>query len=83
MDKACLSDSKTVPLSGVSEVQVAVDRVEIHSIGEAEWTDFQSTDARIADVREISPETEHNSLDINVVNPEVKEHQHGDNSLQP
>lgn len=83
VDKACLSDSKTVPVSADSEVQVAVDGVEIRSIGEAEWTDFQSTDAMIADVREISPETEGNSLDINVVNPQVEAHQHGDNSLQP
>ena len=83
MDKACLSDSKMVPVSGDSEVQLTVDGVEIHSIGQAEWTDFQSTDARIADVREISPETEGNSLDIPVVNPQVEDHQHDSNSLQP
>jgi len=83
VDKACLSDSKMVPDSGDSEVQLAVDGVEIHSIGDAEWTDFQSTDARIADVREISPEAEGNSLDIPIVNPQVEDHQHGGNSLQP
>lgn len=83
VDKACLSDSKMVTASGDSEVQVAVDGVEIHSIGEDEWTNFQSTDSRIADVREISPETEGNSLDIPVVTPQAEDHHHGSNSLQP
>lgn len=69
--------------SGNSEVQVAVDGVEIHSIREAEWNDFQSTDGRIADVREISPETEENSLDIPVVTPQAEDHQHDGDSLQP
>lgn len=83
VDKACLSDSNMVPDSRDNEVQLAVDGVEIRSIGETEWNDFQSNEARIADVREISPETEGNSLDISVVNPQVEDHQHGGNSSQP
>lgn len=83
VDKACLSDSNMVPDSRDNEVQLAVDGVEIRSIGETEWNDFQSNEARIADVREISPETEGNSLDISVDNPQVEDHQHGGNSSQP
>ncbi|KAJ6847525.1 switch-associated protein 70 isoform X1 [Iris pallida] len=83
VDKACLSDSNVVSLSGDNEVQLSVDGVEIRSIGDADWTDFQSTDARIADVREISPEAERDSLDIPVVSTQAEDHQHGGNSTQP
>ncbi|KAJ6832899.1 switch-associated protein 70 isoform X1 [Iris pallida] len=83
VDKACLSDSNVVSHSGDNEVQLSVDGVEIRSIGDAGWTDFQSTGARIADVREISPEAERNSLDIPVVSSQAEDHQHGGNSSQP
>lgn len=74
VDKACLSDSRIVPVSADTEFQLAEDGVEIHSIGDAEWAEFRSTDARIADVREISPEAEGSSLDIPVVSPTVDSH---------
>ncbi|XP_008787323.2 switch-associated protein 70-like [Phoenix dactylifera] len=82
VDKACLTDSRSVP--GNSAVQLVVDGVEIRSIGDAEWNDIQSMDARIADVREITPEAEQSSLDIPVVaNPSVNDHQHRGNPSQP
>ncbi|XP_008806690.1 switch-associated protein 70-like [Phoenix dactylifera] len=62
VDKACLFDSGSVP--GNNIVQLAVDGVEIRSIGDPEWSDIQSTDARIADVREVAPEAEQRSFDI-------------------
>ncbi|KAG6537933.1 switch-associated protein 70-like [Zingiber officinale] len=67
VDKACLSDSGSVPVSDGTAVQLAEDGVEIHSIGDVEWASFRSSNARIADVREISPENEESSLDITVV----------------
>lgn len=79
VDKACLSDSRTVPVSENSMVQLAVDGVDIGLIGDPEWAgDFRPSDARIADVREISPESEGGSLDIPVVSPPVNE-----SSFQP
>lgn len=83
MDKACLSDSRVVPVSADSVVQLAEDGVEIHSIGDAEWSGFRPTDPRIADVREISPQAEGSSLDISVVDPTVDAHQLGVNTHQP
>lgn len=83
VDKACLSDSRPVTVSSDNVVQLAVDGVDIRSIGDGEWSDFRSADARIADVREISPEAEGSSLDIPVVSPPVDDHQHGSNSFQP
>ncbi|KAG6533610.1 hypothetical protein ZIOFF_007485 [Zingiber officinale] len=67
VDKACLSDSGSVPVSDGTAVQLAEDGVEIHSIGDVEWASFRSSNGRIADVREISPENEESSLDITVV----------------
>ncbi|XP_074587165.1 uncharacterized protein LOC141843049 isoform X2 [Curcuma longa] len=67
VDKACLSDSGSVPVSAGTAVQLAEDGVEIHSIGDVEWANFRSSNGRIADVREISPENEEGSLDITVV----------------
>ncbi|KAM0951619.1 putative pleckstrin domain, PH-like domain superfamily [Dioscorea sansibarensis] len=66
VDKACLNDS----------------RVEFRSIGDAEWSDIQSTDATEADVREISPEADGRSLDIPIVTHHVDEHHHSGN-FQP
>ncbi|URE07372.1 pleckstrin domain-containing protein [Musa troglodytarum] len=83
VDKACLSDSRVVPVSADSVVQLAEDGVEIHSIGDAEWSGFRPTDPRIADVREISPQAEGSSLDITVVDPMVDAHQLGVNTDQP
>eukprot|EP00262_Sarcandra_glabra_P013815 TRINITY_DN389_c1_g1_i1.p1 TRINITY_DN389_c1_g1~~TRINITY_DN389_c1_g1_i1.p1 ORF type:complete len:543 (-),score=122.81 TRINITY_DN389_c1_g1_i1:86-1594(-) len=85
VDKACLSVSRSIPLSGDGTVRLAVGDVELHSIGEGEWNDFQGTDATIADVREIPPEAEPSSLDIPVVSLPVDDHVHvhGESSLQP
>ncbi|KAL5209943.1 hypothetical protein ABZP36_005566 [Zizania latifolia] len=70
VDKACVSDSRSVLVSNDStEVQLAVDGVDIRPIGDAEWGSFQQSEALIADVREVSPESEGGSLDIPVVNP--------------
>lgn len=70
VDKACVSDSRSVLVSSEStEVQLAVDGVDIRPIGDPEWGGFQQSEALIADVREVSPEAEGSSLDIPVVNP--------------
>ncbi|KAL5975694.1 hypothetical protein ACLOJK_020020 [Asimina triloba] len=67
VDKACLSMSRSIPLSGISE---------------NDWSDVQTTDAGMADVKEISPETEQNR-DIPVVNVPVDSHNDAGGSLQP
>ncbi|RLN43196.1 PH domain containing protein [Panicum miliaceum] len=79
VDKACVSDSRSVLVSSEStEVQLAVDGVDIRPIGDAEWGSFQQSEALIADVREVSPEAEGGSLDIPVVNPPpVNDHMQG------
>ncbi|XP_073005923.1 uncharacterized protein [Typha latifolia] len=83
VDKACLSDSSSIPVSGDNIIQLAIDGVDIRSIGDAEWGGYQSSDARIADVREISPEAEGRSFDIPVVSPPVNDTpQHGGSSFQ-
>ncbi|KAK1279242.1 hypothetical protein QJS04_geneDACA021257 [Acorus gramineus] len=76
VDKACLSDSRTVTLPRDAVVQLGVDRVDVRQIGDGEWSDIQSMDSRIADVREISSEPEGSSLDISVVSPAVHDHEH-------
>lgn len=82
VDKACLSDSRAIPVSGESVVHLSVDQVNIQPIGDGEWSDIQATEARIADVREIAPETEGSSLDIPVVSvPVDNSHEQGVNSF--
>lgn len=76
VDKACLNDSELVRAPGSRE-QLAVDGVEIHAVGDDhQWSDIRSSDAGVADVRDISPESEGNSLDIPVVSPAVHDHHH-------
>ncbi|KAI7750683.1 hypothetical protein M8C21_029527 [Ambrosia artemisiifolia] len=58
VDKACLSDSRNTP---------SVDQTGIRPVNGGEWNDIEATEARIADVREITPDTEGNSLDIPVL----------------
>ncbi|XP_065851128.1 uncharacterized protein [Euphorbia lathyris] len=82
VDKACLS------VSGDSVVQKGVDEGNPQAMGEAEWSDIQATESRIADVREVGPETEvSSSLDIPVVSSVVNNHNEpgagGDNFHQP
>ncbi|XP_006437128.2 differentially expressed in FDCP 6 homolog isoform X1 [Citrus clementina] len=82
VDKACLSVSRAVPEPGESVVHMAVDQVNLQPIGDGEWSDIQATEARIADVREVAPETEGSSLDIPVVSPPVNNHhEQGTNSF--
>ncbi|XVE72335.1 hypothetical protein DITRI_Ditri11bG0031500 [Diplodiscus trichospermus] len=82
VDKACLSVSRAVPEPGESVVHMAGDQVNIQPVGDGEWSDIQATDARIADVREIAPETEGSSLDIPVVSPAIdNHHEQGANSF--
>ncbi|KAK1304096.1 hypothetical protein QJS10_CPB11g01491 [Acorus calamus] len=76
VDKACLSDSRTVTVPRDAVVQLGVDRVDVRQISDGEWSDIQSMDSRIADVREISSEPEGSSLDISVVSPAVHDHEH-------
>ncbi|KAK8635717.1 hypothetical protein V6N13_004441 [Hibiscus sabdariffa] len=74
IDKACLSVSRSVSLPGESVVHMAVDQVNIQPDGDGEWSDIQATEARIADVREIAPETEGSSHDISVDNQAIDKH---------
>ncbi|CAA3014122.1 switch-associated protein 70 [Olea europaea var. sylvestris] len=50
---------------------------------ESEWSDIQTTEATIADVREVSPDTERSSLDIPVVTSPVNGHHEHSSSHQP
>ncbi|KAF8390931.1 hypothetical protein HHK36_023231 [Tetracentron sinense] len=79
VDKACLSVSRSIPISGDGVVQLAIDQVDLRSIGDGEWSDIRATEARIPDIREISPEAEGSSLDIPVVSPPVDHHEQGGN----
>ncbi|KAM3281641.1 switch-associated protein 70 isoform X1 [Capsicum chacoense] len=85
VDKACLRVSRAidhVPPENV--VDLAVDQTN-HPIGNAEWSDIQPTESRIADVREVASETERSSLDIPVVvtSPSNTHQDQGHNSHQP
>lgn len=76
VDKACLNDSTE------SVARMEVNQLNIRPVGEGGWSDIQATEARIADVREISHETEASSLDIPVVTQLVtNHHEHGANSF--
>ncbi|KAF4385911.1 hypothetical protein F8388_010467 [Cannabis sativa] len=82
VDKACLSDSKAIPVSGESVVHMAGNQVDLRPVGESEWSDIQATESRIADVREIGPENETSSLDIPVVSQPINNHhEQGGNSF--
>ncbi|XP_062105714.1 uncharacterized protein LOC133817262 isoform X2 [Humulus lupulus] len=82
VDKACLSDSKAIPVSGESVVHMTGNQVNLQPVGEGEWSDIQATESRIADVREIAPENEASSLDIPVVSqPIPNHHEQGGNSF--
>ncbi|KAJ8749363.1 hypothetical protein K2173_018852 [Erythroxylum novogranatense] len=74
VDKACLSVSKAVSVSGESVVHMALDQTNVRPVGDAEWSDIQANESRISDVREVAPETEGSSLDITVVSPPVNNH---------
>lgn len=85
VDKACLSVSRAIPIPAESVVHMATDQGNIQPVGDSEWSDIQATEteARIADVREVAPETDGSSLDIPVVSQPVTNHHHeqGSNSF--
>ncbi|XP_077220633.1 uncharacterized protein LOC143854513 isoform X2 [Tasmannia lanceolata] len=83
VDKACLSISRSIPFSDDGAVQLDVDEVKFHSIGDGEWSDLRANDARIADVKEISPVAEGSGLDIPVVSLPIDNQGHGGSSLKP
>ncbi|KAH1263640.1 hypothetical protein GmHk_02G005985 [Glycine max] len=76
VDKACLSVSRAIPVPAENVVHMATDQVNIQPVGDNEWSDIQATEARIADVREVAPETDGSSLDIPVVNQPGTNHHH-------
>lgn len=68
VDKACVSDSMSILVSSNStEVQLAVDGVDIRPIGNAEWGSFQQSEALIPDVREVSTQVG----DVREVSPQA------------
>ncbi|KAK6919775.1 hypothetical protein RJ641_015679 [Dillenia turbinata] len=74
IDKACLSISKSVPVSSENIVHLSADQINPQPIGDGEWSDIQTTEARIADVREIASETGGSSMDIPVVSNPANSH---------
>ncbi|WVY90509.1 hypothetical protein V8G54_036023 [Vigna mungo] len=76
VDKACLSVSRAMPAPAENVVHMATDQVNIQPVGDNEWSDIQATEARIADVREVAPETDGSSLDIPVVSQPGTNHHH-------
>lgn len=73
VDKACLSVAKAIPVNG--ESIVAVDQANLCAVGDSEWSDIQTTESRIADVREVAP-TEGSSHDISEVTLPVNTEHH-------
>ncbi|XP_076883620.1 uncharacterized protein LOC143532467 [Bidens hawaiensis] len=83
VDKACLSDSRNILVSEINLVHLppspSVD--ETGPINDGEWNDIEATEARIADVREIAPDTERSSLDIPVfLQPNDTQQEHATDS---
>lgn len=69
VDKACLSVSRAIPVSGESVIHILEDQANARPVQESQWSDIQATEARIADVREVGPpQAEAGSLDISMVN---------------
>lgn len=69
VDKACLSISRAIRVSGESVIHISEDQATTRPVQESEWSDIQATEATIADVREVGPpQAEAGSLDISVVN---------------
>ncbi|KAL8201434.1 hypothetical protein R6Q57_012773 [Mikania cordata] len=68
VDKACLNDSRNIPVSDINLVHLSSSPSlnQTGPMNDGEWNDIEATEARIADVREIAPDTEGNSLDIPV-----------------
>ncbi|KAK9052607.1 hypothetical protein SSX86_029237 [Deinandra increscens subsp. villosa] len=84
VDKACLSDSRNIQVSEINLVHPppspSVD-LQTGPINDGEWNDIEATEARIADVREVAPDTEGNSLDIPVfLQPNDTQQEHATDS---
>ncbi|XP_021724574.1 switch-associated protein 70-like isoform X1 [Chenopodium quinoa] len=76
VDKACLSVSKTVPVAEDGAVcLLEADQGNEHPIGDGQWNDIQATESRIADVREVAPDSEGRSLDISVASSPLNDQQ--------
>ncbi|KMZ73936.1 PH domain containing protein [Zostera marina] len=71
VDKACLIDFRNKHNSDDDVVNSVMDGIDIKPISDAEWSGFQPTNARIADVREILSDEGATSLDIPVVTTEA------------
>lgn len=81
-DKACLSVSKTVPVTEDSAVGLSdAEQGNDHPIGDGQWNDIQATESRIADVREVAPDIQGRSLDIPVVNSPLNDQQEQEGSF--
>ncbi|MED6185066.1 hypothetical protein PIB30_053469 [Stylosanthes scabra] len=76
VDKACLSVSRATSIPTENVVHMATDQVNIQPVGDSEWSDIQATESRVADVREVAPETDGSSLDIPVVSQPGANHHH-------
>ena len=77
VDKSCLSVSNEVPVTedGMAHLSV-LDQSGVHPAVYRQWNDIQATESRIADVREVAPEGEGNSVDISVVSSAVSNSEH-------
>ncbi|XP_035820393.1 uncharacterized protein [Zea mays] len=63
VDKACVSDPDSVPVTE-NVVELDDEGVDIPTVGDTEWDDPRSSE--VSDVREVTTEPEENSLDIPV-----------------
>ena len=68
VDKACLSVSKAVPVTEDGSVNLSeANPSNVHPVSDGQWNDIQTTESRISEVREVTPDLEGRSLDITVV----------------
>ncbi|KAL6647809.1 hypothetical protein ACP70R_015246 [Stipagrostis hirtigluma subsp. patula] len=63
VDKACVSDTDPIPVTE-NIVELDDEGLDIRTIGDTEWENPHSSE--VSDVREVTTETEENSLDIPV-----------------
>ncbi|KAL5199025.1 hypothetical protein ABZP36_002537 [Zizania latifolia] len=70
VDKACLSDTDPIPITE-NIVELNDDEVDIPTVGDREWNNPHSSE--VSDVREVTTESEDDSLDIPVDSQPVSE----------
>ncbi|CAO2814187.1 unnamed protein product [Amaranthus hypochondriacus] len=76
VDKACLSVSKAVPVTEDGSVNLSeANPSNVHPVSDGQWNDIQTTESRISEVREVTPDLEGRSLDITVVSSPLNEQQ--------